>query len=80
MKTCEKSNLIFEGIHILIRIRSCIPFVILLLVSQTVSLAQSNDDPIDPLLGGYSVGTSDEIVLLWSDFTNTGGGYNHNKV
>lgn len=52
----------------------------LLLTMGVVSTAQTEDGPIDPLLGGYAIGESDEIILLWADFTGSGGGFFHQKI
>lgn len=62
------------------RFLNSILFATLMLVTGAASLAQSNDGPVDPLLGGYDIGVSDEIVLLWADFTGQGGGYFHQKL
>lgn len=55
-------------------------FAMLLFMYSLVTSAQSDDGPVDPLLGGYDIGVSDEIVLLWADFTGQGGGYFHQKL
>ena len=53
--------------------------ILLFLLGSTLP-AQTDDGPIDPLLGGYNMGVSDEIILLWADFNNPGGGYFHQKL
>jgi hypothetical protein len=55
-------------------------FAILLFMLALTSSAQTDDGPVDPLLGGYDIGVSDEIVLLWADFTGQSGGYFHQKL
>ncbi len=52
----------------------------LLIGFVTNLMAQGEEGPIDPLLGGYTIGTSDEIILLWADFNSTGEGYFHHKI
>ena len=80
MKTCAKWSLRLINSLNLAGMKSFMLLLLLLPVQKTTSLAQTNDGPIDPLLGGYAAGVSDEIVFLWADFTNTGGGYDHAKV
>ncbi len=79
MKTYTRRSLISRNSRFLKRIRNSILFIILLLLPQTTSLAQTSDEPLDPLAGGRSAGTSDEILFIWADYTGTGGGYFHNK-
>ena len=52
----------------------------LLLLMGSVLSAQNDDGPTDPLLGGYHVGVSDEVVVLWADFTGSGGGFFHHRL